>query len=187
MSQIYPAIDRQLRKFIEAQRVFFVATAPLGRDGHVNVSPKGLDTLRILGPTTVAYIDYVGSGIETVAHVRENGRIVIMLCAFDGPPQILRLHGRGAVIESQDPQFGAMLARFEPVAHVRSIIQVEVNRISDSCGYGVPLYEFAGQRTQLRAWAKKKGEPGLQAYQRDKNIASIDGLPTLRWTPEANG
>jgi len=187
MSQTYPAIDDQLRKFIEAQRVFFVATAPLGRDGHVNVSPKGLDTLRILGPTAVAYIDYVGSGIETVAHVRENGRIVVMLCAFDGPPKILRLHGRGAVIESHDPQFEAMLARFEPVAHVRAIIQVEVARISDSCGYGVPLYEFAGQRTQLPAWAEKKGEPGLQAYQRDKNTASIDGLPALRWTRKANG
>jgi len=187
MSQLHLAIDDQLREFIDAQRVFFVATAPLSQDGHVNVSPKGLDSLRILGPTTLAYIDYVGSGIETVAHVRENGRIVIMLCAFDGPPKILRLHGRGAVIEPHDPTFGAMLARFEPTALVRAIIQVEVARISDSCGYGVPLYEFAGQRTQLPAWAEKKGASGLQAYQRDKNTASIDGLPALRWTGEAGG
>jgi hypothetical protein len=107
-----------------------------------------------------------------------------MLCAFDGPPKILRLHGRGAVIESHDPQFGAILARFESVAHVRAIIQVEVVRISDSCGCGVPLYEFTGQRTQLRTWAEKKGEPGLRAYQRDKNTASIDGLLALRWTRE---
>lgn len=165
--------------------MFFVATAPSNRDGHVNVSPKGLDTLRILGPNAVTYVDHVGSGIETVAHVRENGRIVIMLCAFEGPPKILRLHGRGTVIEPQDPEFGTMLERFAPVAYVRAIIKVDVSRISESCGYGVPLFQFAGQRTQLPAWAEKKGDAGLRAYQCDKNGRSIDGLSSLRWIDES--
>jgi hypothetical protein len=175
-------IDDRLRRFIEAQRIFFVATAPLDAGGHVNVSPKGLDSLRILGPASVAYVDYVGSGIETVAHLRENGRIVIMLCSFEGPPTIVRLHGRGTVIEPHEDRFGALASGFQPVAHVRAIVVVEISRISDSCGYGVPFYQFAGQRTQLPAWAEKKGDAGLRAYQADKNSHSIDGLPGLRWT-----
>jgi hypothetical protein len=181
MGQTYAAIDNHLRQFIEAQRLFFVATAPSDRGGHVNVSPKGLDTLRILGPKSVAYIDYVGSGVETIAHLRDNGRIVIMVCAFDGPPKILRLHGEGDVVEPQDLEFRPLLARFEPAALVRGIIVVDVTRISDSCGYGVPLFEFVGHRTQLPAWAEKKGESGLRTYQRDKNARSIDGLEGLRW------
>jgi hypothetical protein len=181
MGQTYAAIDDQLRQFVEAQHVFFVATAPSGRDGHVNVSPKGLNTLRILGPRTVAYLDYIGSGVETIAHLRDNGRITIMVCAFDGPPKIVRLHGRGDVIEPQDPRFGPLVAHFEPAATVRAIIVVELTRIGDSCGYGVPLYQFAGDRTQLPAWAEKKGESELRTYQRDKNAHSIDGLEGLRW------
>ena len=184
MGQTYTALDDQLRQFIEAQHVFFVATAPSGADGHVNVSPKGLNTLRILGPNTVAYLDYIGSGVETIAHLRENGRIVIMVCAFEGPPKILRLHGRGHVVEPQDPQFGPLVARFEPAASVRGLIVVEVTRIGDSCGYGVPLYQFAGNRPQLPRWAEKKSESELRSYQRDKNARSIDGLEGLRWANE---
>ena len=182
MGKSYPGIDDPLRAFLERQHVFFVATAPSGTEGHVNCSPKGLDCLRILGPTTVAYLDYVGSGAETIAHVRENGRIVLMFCAFEGPPKIVRLHGRGEVLEPEDADFATLLASFDPGLGARSIVRVELDRISDSCGYGVPLLRFEGERTQLPAWAERKGDAGLVEYQRAKNAASVDGLPALRWT-----
>lgn len=181
MGKTYDAIDDRLREFIERQHVFFVATAPSGGEGHVNCSPKGLDSLRILDPHTVAYIDYPGSGAETIAHLRDNGRIVIMLCAFDGPPKIVRLHGRGTVVEPHDDEFAQLAAHFgeQPLA-VRSIIRVEVTRVSDSCGYGVPLMEYERERSQLPAWATKKGAAGLETYKCEKNARSIDGLPALR-------
>jgi hypothetical protein len=185
MGKVHPVIDERLKTFIESQHVFFIATAPAGSNGHINVSPKGLESLRILGPSTVAYIDHIGSGIETVAHLRENRRLVIMLCAFEGTPQIVRLHGDGYVIEPQDESFGALRAHFEPRVGIRSIIRVEVKRISDSCGYGVPLYRYEGQRSQLAAWAEHKGEVKLRDYQAGKNAASIDGLPALRWPTAA--
>ena len=185
MSKVYEEIDGQLRAFIEAQRVFFVASAPAGTEGHVNVSPKGLDALRILGPKTVAYLDVVGSGAETMAHIRENGRIVLMLCAFDGPPKIVRLYGRGQVIEPQDAEFGSLLACFTPVPGIRSIIRVELERISDSCGNGVPRFRYEGQRTQLPAWAERKGMNVLAEYQRENNSQSLDGLPGLRWPQQS--
>jgi Pyridoxamine 5'-phosphate oxidase len=181
VGQTYPELDDGLRQFVEKQQVFFVATAPSGAEGHVNCSPKGLDTLRILGPTTVAYLDYVGSGAETIAHLRQNGRIVIMLCAFEGPPRIVRLHGRGDVVEPGDAEFAPLLERFEPGPGVRSIIRIEIDRIADSCGYGVPGLRFEGERTQLPAWAERKGSDGLRDYQRTKNASSLDGLPALRW------
>jgi hypothetical protein len=181
MGQIYTEIDAALRGFVERQHVFFVATAPSGSDGHVNCSPKGLDTLRIAGPTTVAYLDYAGSGAETIAHLRQNGRIVMMFCAFEGPPKIVRFHGRGEVLEPGDAGFALLLERFEPGPGLRSIIRVEIERIADSCGYGVPRMGFEGERTQLPAWAERKGADGLLDYQRGKNAASIDGLPALRW------
>jgi Pyridoxamine 5'-phosphate oxidase len=177
--------------------MFFVGTAPSGPGGHVNISPKGIDSCftrtthslcacRVLGPKTVAYADYAGSGIETVAHLRENGRIVIMLCAFTGPPRIVRLHGRGEAIEPQDDGFASLLAELRgpdsiKVPPLRSIIRVDVERISDSCGYGVPLYQFEMQRTQLTRWASSKGPSGIREYQRIKNSQSIDGLRALRW------
>lgn len=185
MGKSYSGIDDPLRAFIERQHVFFVATAPSGDAGHVNCSPKGLDCLRIPGPTTVAYLDYVGSGAETIAHVRQNGRIVLMFCAFEGPPKIIRLHGRGTVIEPGDEAFAAMLDLFEPRLGVRSILRVELDRITDSCGYGVPVLRYEAERTQLPAWAERKGEAALLDYQRTKNSASVDGLPALRWTEEA--
>lgn len=182
MGKSYSAIDDQLRSFMKRQHVFFVATAPSGAEGHVNCSPKGLDCLRILGPTTVAYLDYVGSGAETLAHARQNGRIVLMFCAFEGPPKIVRLHGRAQALEPEDPAFAELLRLFEPDLGVRSIFRVELDRITDSCGYGVPLLRYEGERTQLPAWEERKGEAGLRDYQRAKNAASIDGLPALRWT-----
>lgn len=181
MGKTYDHIDAALEIFITAQRVFFVATAPLDADGHLNVSPKGLDTLRVLDAHTIAYLDYVGSGAETIAHLRENGRIVLMVCAFRGAPRIVRLHGRGEVVESKDPDFRALRSRFPAEPAARAVIRIRVTRIADSCGYGVPLYAFESQRSQLADWASRKGEQGLADYQETKNRTSIDGLPALRW------
>jgi hypothetical protein len=180
MGKLYEGLEETLEDCLRAQHVFFVGTAPLGADGHVNVSPKGLDGFRVLGPKRVAYLDHPGSGIETVAHLRENGRIVLMFCAFDGPPKIVRLYGRGRTIEPQDAEFPALLAHFTPKVVPRAIIDVDVERIADSCGFGVPTYEYRGEREQLVDWADKKG-PEVEAYQREKNATSIDGLPGLRW------
>jgi predicted pyridoxine 5'-phosphate oxidase superfamily flavin-nucleotide-binding protein len=181
MGKLYDRIDDHLRAFFEAQHVFFVGTAPLSANGHVNVSPKGLDALRVLDPRTLIYLDYVGSGAETIAHVRENSRIVIMLCAFQGPPKIVRLHGTGEVLEPGDSGYAELRGLFAPEPQARAIIRVSVDRIADSCGYGVPLHMYQGERTQLLAWATKKGEEGLREYQEEKNSVSIDGLPALRW------
>ena len=179
MGKTYAEIDPSLQAFVERQHLFFVATAPAGGEGHVNCSPKGLDSLRILGPTTIAYVDYAGSGAETIAHLRENGRIVIMLCAFEGPPKIVRFHGHGTVVEPADADFNELLSAFGPQPFgIRSIIRVDVERVSDSCGYGVPILEFKRDRPQLPAWAEKKGEEGLAEYKRRKNAESIDGIPT---------
>jgi hypothetical protein len=181
MGKVIDKIDQDLERFIRAQQMFFVATAPLDGGGHVNVSPKGLDALRVIGPRALAYLDYVGSGAETVAHLRENGRIVVMLCAFQGAPRIVRLHGRGEVVEPQDSDFDHLSTCFPSAPAARAIIRIALDRISDSCGYGVPLYEFEGQRSQLPAWAGRKGAQGLLEYQNGKNRVSIDGLPALRW------
>ncbi|SRR5258708_6991564 len=179
MGKLHPQIDEALEKFIVAQSIFFVASAPLDAKGHVNVSPKGLDTFRILGPKTVCYLDFTGSGVETIAHLKENGRIVLMFCAFQGPPNIVRLHGHGRVVEPDHPEFQDLQAKFPSYESTRSIIVVELDRITDSCGYGVPLLRYEGERPQLSAWARKKGPEGLKAYRQQKNRQSIDGLPGL--------
>ena len=182
MGKVHEFIDDRIRAFIEAQQMFFVATAPLDASGHLNLSPKGLDTLRIVGPQTLVYLDYVGSGSETIAHLRQNGRIVLMWCAFAGPPNIVRVHGRGEVIEPPDPAFDGLRGLFPTTAPgVRSVIRIAVERVGDTCGFGVPLYEYTGQRSQLAKWAEHKGTDGLEQYQRDKNRVSVDGLPSLRW------
>jgi hypothetical protein len=181
MGKAYEQIDAALETFIRAQQMFFVATAPLTEEGHVNVSPKGRDTLRVLGPRALAYLDYVGSGAETIAHLRENGRIVLMLCAFQGPPRIVRFHGRGEVLEPQDGEFAQLRTVFPPEPAGRAIVRISVTRIADSCGYGVPLYTFDGHRSQIPDWAERKGTHGLLQYQKDKNRVSIDGLAALRW------
>ena len=184
MGKTIDRIDEDLRAFINAQSLFFVSTAPLAHDGHVNLSPKGLDSLRVLDERTVAYLDLVGSGIETVAHLRENGRIVLLWCAFEGPPKIVRLHGQGEVIEPADERFDELLAMFPAYPGVRSVIRVQCDRISTSCGLAVPRFEYRGQRTQLVDWADQQGPDKIVAYQRAKNCHSIDGLAGLAWTHE---
>jgi hypothetical protein len=184
MGRTYEVIEERLRNFIESQHVFFVATAPLSEAGHVNLSPKGLDSLRVLGSNELAYLDFVGSGAETIAHLRENGRIAVMFCAFEGAPKIVRLHGRGEVVEPGDAPFAELRRSFPAGMEGRSIIRVAVERVSESCGFGVPLHSHLGPRTQLTAWAERKGEEGLRAYQLEKNVRSIDGLPALRWVAE---
>ncbi len=189
MGKVFDGIDERLRSWIAEQPLFFVATAPLAADGHVNVSPKGpIGTLRVLDEHTVAYLDVVGSGAETIAHVRENGRVVVMLCAFSGPPRIVRLHGRGEIVPAAGERFGELLERcdFElPAvgAARRAIVLVHVERVADSCGYGVPLMTFDGLRPHADAWAEKKvrvgGEEALLGYQREKNATSLDGLPAI--------
>jgi len=175
MGKVRSMLDDAARRFIEAQHIFFVASAPLDPSGHVNLSPKGLDTFRILGPTTVAYVDFNGSGVESIAHLQENGRIVLMFCAFQGPPNIFRLYGRGRVVEPRDAEFAALAASFPDHENARSIIVVELTRVTDSCGYGVPLFKYEGEREQLHAC--HRGPEGLKAYREQKNRRSIDGLP----------
>ena len=182
MGKIHPEIDEKLAAWLESQHLFFVASAPLADDGHVNVSPKGdLRWFRILGPREVGYLDFVGSGAETIAHARENGRIAMMFCAFEGPPRIVRLHGRASVALPGDPGFEELVARFDPPEHaVRSVIRVEVERIADSCGYGVPLMRFDGKRSQYDQWVDKQLRDGdLNEYIAEKNAESIDGLPAI--------
>ncbi len=179
MGKVFAELDEGVRAFIADQHMFFVATAPLAADGHVNLSPKGLDSFRILGPTRVAYLDLTGSGVETIAHLRENGRLTVLFCAFAGPPRILRLYGRGRAVEPGDVEWPGLSAHFPPLPGARAVIVLEVERIADSCGYAVPRYEFTGDRPQLAAWAEKKGADGVRAYQGQKNRRSIDGLPGL--------
>jgi hypothetical protein len=180
MSKLYDELDETLTRFIAAQHMFFVASAPLDAVGHINLSPKGLDSFRVIDPRTVAYLDLTGSGIETVSHIRENGRIVILFCAFEGAPKILRLHGRGQAIEPGDARFEDLRRLFPRLPGVRSVVVVALERISDSCGYGVPLYRYEGERAQLLNWARRKGPPGLLQYRADHNLASIDGIPGLK-------
>jgi hypothetical protein len=184
MGKVFETLDDDLRAFIARQHLFFVATAPLSADGHVNLSPKGLDTFRVLGPTTVAYLDLTGSGVETVAHLRENGRLTVMFCACEGRPRILRLYGRGRAVEPGDAEWPAVSSEFPAVPGVRSVVVLEVERIADSCGYGVPRFEFVADRPQLADWCERKGPEGVRAYQARKNRSSIDGLPGL---PSAGG
>lgn len=180
MARAFDGIDDALAGWLAAQHVFFVATAPRGDDGRINLSPKGLDdTFAVLDHHTVAYLDLTGSGIETVAHLRENGRIVVMFCAFEGPPRIVRLHGRGEAVLPGDPRFPALVGHFAERPGVRSVIVVEVTGVTDSCGFGVPILRFDEERTKLDEWAARKGPQGIAEYQRQKNAASIDGLPGL--------
>ena len=179
MAKVFDGIDFKLADFIRSQHVFFVGTAPAGAHGHVNVSPKGLDTFRILGRREVAYLDLTGSGIETVSHLRENGRITIMFCAFEGPPKILRLQGRGEVIEERDLRFPELRAVFGDRIGARSVIRVELDRIADSCGFGVPNMAYEGDRDTLARWAENKGDDGVRTYREEVNGRSIDGLPGL--------
>ena len=181
MGKVYESIDDKLRTWIGKQPMFFVGTAPSGSDGRVNVSPKGMaGTFVVRGPHQVAYLDYFGSGVETIAHLRDNGRIVIMFCAFDGPPKIVRLHGHGRVVLPQDAEFATLRAEFgKQRTHAqRSIIVVDVDRVADSCGYSVPHMDFVADREILDLHQLKKPAEYYAAYWDEKNAASIDGLPS---------
>ena len=178
MGRTYDALDDGLTAFLRAQRMFFVATAP-SNGGHVNLSPKGLDTFAVLDSQTVAYLDLTGSGIETVAHLRENGRITMLFCAFEGPPRLVRLYGKGGVAPIGTPEFATLAARFPSYPNARTVISVALDRIADSCGYGVPRYRYEGERSQLLDWADRKGPDGVEAYRAEHNAQSIDGLPGL--------
>lgn len=179
MSDLHDCIDADLASWIGNQRMFFVATAPLSADGHVNLSPKGGDSFRVLGPMAVVYQDYTGSGAETAAHLRENGRIVIMFCAFEDSPKIVRLHGRGVVIAPKDKRFDELSTRFPAKLGTRSFVHVTVTRVSSSCGYAVPVLEFRSHRDALDKWANSKGPDKLKDYRMQKNLLSIDGLPAF--------
>ena len=173
------SITVDLARWLEEQHVFFVATAPLSANGHINCSPKGMDAFRVLGPRDVAYIDLTGSGVETIAHLQENGRIVFMFCAFDGAPRIVRLHGNGRALLPGTSSFEEMCERFPRYIGTRAIITATITRVSQSCGYAVPRLDHAGDRDTLEKWAAKKGSDGLERYRREKNALSIDGLPAL--------
>lgn len=182
MGKTYDALDERLTASIEAQKMFFVATAPLSADGHVNVSPKGYDAFRVIDPLTVAYLDTGGSGIETQAHTTENGRITITFCAFEGAPVILQLYGKATATQWDEPGFADLLALLPDFDKARAIFTIKLARISDSCDWAVPLYEFKDDRDQLRRYADN---PKVTAYEwaekyRRKNAARIDGLPSIR-------
>lgn len=179
MGKQFTEITDDIRQWLDEQHMFFVATAPKALDGLVNCSPKGMDTFRILGPRQVAYLDLTGSGVETIAHLRENGRIVFMFCAFSGPPKIVRLHGQGDVLDKGDAQFEALRGLFPDYPGTRAIIRATLHRISDSCGYAVPRYDFAGDRDTLVRWAESKGSEGLAQYRKERNANSLDGLPGI--------
>ncbi|MEZ4619877.1 MAG: pyridoxamine 5'-phosphate oxidase family protein [Caldilineaceae bacterium] len=178
MGKTYETIDEKLVTWVNEQQIFFVSTAPLADDGLINCSPKGgAGTFTILDERTVAYLDFTGSGVETIAHIKENGRIVIMFCALSGPANIVRFHGKGEVIEQHHPDFAELRTRFPDYPGVRSIIRINVERVSDSCGYGVPKYDYVGQRDTLQKHAEHLGPDGVRDYQINRNNRSLDGLP----------
>lgn len=184
MGKIHARVDGRLRGFVDAQRMFFVATAPLAGDGHVNLSPRGVPgTFGMVDETTFAWLDGTGSGSETIAHLRENGRITVMFCAFDGPPNIIRFHGHGRVVTVYDDGYDELAARFTDLPGARAVVVVDIERISDSCGWGVPLLEYAGERDLLQPYFERRGIDGSADYRRRKNRASIDGLPAFDFDP----
>jgi len=179
MAERFTTISDDLAAWWAAQPLFFVATAPSGDGGHVNCSPKGLDTLRILAPNRVAYLDLTGSGIETIAHLRDNGRITLMACAFEGAPRISRIYGAGTVHEIWSAEFNELTANFPELPGRRAIIDIAVDRVTTSCGYAVPMMDLVSDRDRLLEWARAKGDDGLGDYRASKNERSIDDLPGL--------
>ena len=177
MGKVLDHIDETLAAWIAEQHVFFVATAPSGSEGHVNLSPKGYDSFRVLDEHTVAYLDLTGSGVETIAHLRDNGRITLMFCAFEGPPRIVRLYGEGEVVAPGEPGFDQLVGMFPARSGVRAVIRTSVTRLSSSCGFAVPFMSYDAERETLQQWSDRKDDDGLRAYQAEKNATSIDGLP----------
>ncbi len=178
MAKVFQEITDELKDFIVKQHIFFVATAPLNPTGHVNLSPKGLDSFRILSPNRVAYLDLTGSGNETSAHLQENGRITFMFCAFSGSPVILRLYGTGKTVLPNSDEWEFLYSLFPKTPGTRQIITADIHRVQTSCGHGVPVYQHESNRDNIMKWADKKGEQGLKEYQQQKNVVSIDNLPT---------
>ena len=178
MGKDHSQINDDHRAFIENQRMFFVCTAPLNGEGRINLSPKGFDCFRVLSPTRVGYLDIVGSGNETSAHLLENGRITFMFCAFDGPPKILRLYGKGRTVLPGDDEWNELVNHFTLLPATRQIIVADIFQVKSSCGFGVPIYEYTGERDHAFKWAENKGEDGLEDYKKEKNMISMDGLPT---------
>ena len=179
MSKQLECISDEVADWLHRQHVFFVATAPLSAEGHVNCSPKGGDCFRVLNPMQAAYLDFTGSGAETAAHLRENGRIVLMFCAFEGSPNIVRLHGCGEVLTPDSPEFEALASLFPPNLGARALVRVSVTRVSTSCGFAVPFMGFEADRDTLDRWSATKGSEGLAEYRQMKNARSVDGLPAL--------
>jgi hypothetical protein len=178
MAKFHEQIEDHHRDFIESQHLFFVSTAPLNAEGHINLSPKGLDSFRVLSPTKVAYMDIIGSGNETSAHILENGRITFMFCAFGGPPNILRLYGKGHTVLRSNPEWAELSSLFIILPSTRQIIAADISKVQTSCGFGVPYYEYTGERDHSHKWAESKGAQGLEEYKKEKNSVSLDGLPT---------
>lgn len=190
MGKVFDSIDDKMVGWINKQHIFFVGTAPSGEDGSINVSPKGMaGTFAVLGPRRVGYLDYTGSGAETIAHLRDNGRIVVMFCALEGPPRIVRLHGQGRAVLIDDPEFAELRDQFgkERTIGQRSIIVVDVSRIADSCGYSLPLMDFRADREVLDKVQEHNGEAYYPQYWRDHNACSIDGLPAMPAMPATAG
>ena len=181
MGRIYDEIGESLQSFIAEQPMFFVATAPLATSGRINLSPKGMDSLRVVDARTIAYVDLVGSGAETIAHLRDNGRITIMWCSFGPKPRILRAYGRGSHLLPDRGGFGELATLYPKFRAVRSIVKMEVERLADSCGFGVPVMDLIEHRPSLTAWADRRSDEDLESYKRQKNATSIDGLPA--WDP----
>ena len=176
MGKRYSEIPDKLKRFIEDQKIFFVATATA--DGRINISPKGMDSLQVLDANRVVWLNVTGSGNETAAHVQENPRMTMMFAAFEGKPMILRIYGNARVIHKSDPEWKDMITLFRPLPGARQIFDLAVDLVQTSCGMGVPLYDYAGEREQLNEWANKKGEKGIKEYWKQKNQESIDGKPT---------
>ncbi|MEN3973611.1 pyridoxamine 5'-phosphate oxidase family protein [Emcibacter sp. SYSU 3D8] len=176
MAQFYPRLDDALKAFIAEQHLFFVASAP--GEGRVNLSPKGMDTFRVIDDTTACYLDLTGSGNETAAHLRDNGRITVMWCSFGGTARIMRIFGKGRVARPGSADFERLIALFPSIPGTRQIVVIDIDEAQTSCGYGVPQYDLNRERPTLVKWAEKKGEDGLRDYRARKNVRSIDGLPT---------
>jgi len=178
MAKFFDSIQVQHQTFIEKQKMFFVSSAPLSAEGHVNLSPKGIDSFKVFSSNKVAYMDIVGSGNETSAHLIENGRITFMFCAFEGPPNILRLYGHGYTVLPGDAEWPELAPHFNLVLATRQIIVADIDKVQTSCGFSVPLYTYDGERDHAKKWAENKGAEGLEAYKAEKNFISLDGLPT---------
>jgi len=176
MAQFFDSLSDRQVAFIEAQKMFFVATAAAG--GRINLSPKGMDALRVLGPQRVAWLNLTGSGNETAAHVQHEPRMTMMFCAFEGSPTIMRLFGRARAVHRGDADWKALIERFPPLPGARQVFELSIDQVQTSCGFGVPLFDYRGERDMLVNWAERKGEAGIRQYWAEKNRVSIDGIET---------